>query len=164
MSHMKESCHIWMSHVTYEGVMSHMNESCHIWMSYVTYEWVTSHKTSNRQIKHVNESSSCTSCEWVNESSSYAHESMSQWVSLTYPHMWMSHPLAFALSFALWTMRMSKWVILVCICPLVWISHTLICEGHWMSFSLMWRSKCVILVCKCVNKVNELFPYVLLCE
>jgi len=26
---MNESCHIWMSHVTYEWVMSHMNESCH---------------------------------------------------------------------------------------------------------------------------------------
>jgi len=39
MSHMNESCHIWMSHVTYEWVMSHMNESCHIWMSHVTYEW-----------------------------------------------------------------------------------------------------------------------------
>jgi len=26
MSHMDESCHIWMSHVTYEWVMSHMNE------------------------------------------------------------------------------------------------------------------------------------------
>ena len=30
MSHMNESCHIWMSYVTYEWVMSHMNESCHI--------------------------------------------------------------------------------------------------------------------------------------
>ena len=28
---MNESCHIWMSHITYE-------ESCHIWMSHVTYE------------------------------------------------------------------------------------------------------------------------------
>jgi len=28
---MNESCHIWMSHVSY------MNESCHIWMSRVTY-------------------------------------------------------------------------------------------------------------------------------
>ena len=27
-----------MIHVTYEWVMSHMNESCHIWMSHVTYE------------------------------------------------------------------------------------------------------------------------------
>jgi len=40
MSHMNESCHIWMSHVTYEWVMSHMNESCHIWTSHVTYECV----------------------------------------------------------------------------------------------------------------------------
>jgi len=41
MSHMNESCLIWMSHVSYEWVMSHMNESCH--MSHVTYKWVTSH-------------------------------------------------------------------------------------------------------------------------
>jgi len=29
MPHMNESCHILMSHVTYEWVMSHMNETCH---------------------------------------------------------------------------------------------------------------------------------------
>jgi len=40
MSHMNESCPIWMSHVTYKWFMSHMNESCHIWMSHVTCEWV----------------------------------------------------------------------------------------------------------------------------
>jgi len=48
---MNESCHIWMSHVTYEWVMSHMdewvmshmNESCLIRISYVTYEWVMSY-------------------------------------------------------------------------------------------------------------------------
>jgi len=39
MSHMNESCHIWMSHVPYEWVMSHVNESCPIWMSHVPYEW-----------------------------------------------------------------------------------------------------------------------------
>jgi len=43
MSHMNESCRIWMIHVTYEGVMSHMKKSCHIWMRHVTYEWVMSH-------------------------------------------------------------------------------------------------------------------------
>ena len=40
---MNESCHIWMSHVTYEWVMSHMNESCHIWMSHVTWTRPISH-------------------------------------------------------------------------------------------------------------------------
>ena len=30
-----DPCHIWMSHVTYEGVMAHM--------SHVTHEWVMSH-------------------------------------------------------------------------------------------------------------------------
>jgi len=40
---MSDSCHIWMSHITYEWVMSHMNKSCEIWMSHVTYEQVISH-------------------------------------------------------------------------------------------------------------------------
>jgi len=49
ISHMDESCHVWMNHVTYEWVMSRMNESCHVWMSRVTYEWVTSRiKESSR--------------------------------------------------------------------------------------------------------------------
>ena len=60
-SHTNESCHRWMSHVTYEWVMSNMNEAritqaCHVrihrvnykWVivrkSHVTYEWVMSHK------------------------------------------------------------------------------------------------------------------------
>ena len=43
MSHVNESCHIGMSHVTCEWVMSHRNESCHMWMSHVTFEWITSH-------------------------------------------------------------------------------------------------------------------------
>ena len=29
--------------VTHEWVMSHMDESCHVWMSHVTSEWVVSH-------------------------------------------------------------------------------------------------------------------------
>ena len=43
MSHMNESCLIWMSHVSYEWVMSHMNESCLLWISHVSHEWVMSH-------------------------------------------------------------------------------------------------------------------------
>jgi len=54
---MNESCHIWMSHVTYEWVMWYMNESCHIWMSHVTvtYEWVMSHMNESCYIwmRHV---------------------------------------------------------------------------------------------------------------
>jgi len=50
MSHMNESCHIGMSHVTYEWVMSHMNESCHKWTRHVTYEWVMSHVNESRHI------------------------------------------------------------------------------------------------------------------
>jgi len=47
---MHESCHIWMSHVTYEWAMSHTNESCCIWMSHVAYEWVMSHVNTSRHI------------------------------------------------------------------------------------------------------------------
>ena len=52
---MNESCHIWMSHVTYELFMPHMNESCHAWMSHVTYKWVMSHtnESCHKQMKHV---------------------------------------------------------------------------------------------------------------
>jgi len=61
MSHMNESCPIWMSHVSHEWVMSHTNdscfifhgnESCPIWMSHVPYAWVMSHMPV---ISHGNE-------------------------------------------------------------------------------------------------------------
>jgi len=59
-----ESCHISMSHVTYQWVMSHVNESLqeggmayghvtyesfHISMSHVTYQWVMSHVNESLQ-------------------------------------------------------------------------------------------------------------------
>jgi len=50
ISHMNESCHTWMSHVKYEWGMSHMNESCHIWRSHVMYEWVMSHTNESCHI------------------------------------------------------------------------------------------------------------------
>jgi len=40
MAHMKWSCHVYRSHVTYWRVVSHMNASGRIWMSHVTCEWV----------------------------------------------------------------------------------------------------------------------------
>ena len=39
MSHVKESCHVWMSHVPCEYVMLHVNESRHRWMRHITYVW-----------------------------------------------------------------------------------------------------------------------------
>ena len=56
MSYMNESCHICMSHTTYEWVMSIMNESCHIWMSHTTYEWVMSHMNESCHISTENTS------------------------------------------------------------------------------------------------------------
>jgi len=75
MSHMNESCHMWMSHVTCEWVMSHVNESCHIWMSHVTYGWVMSHMNESCHTwrSHVSWMS-------LNESPSNVNE-------------WMCHPL-----------------------------------------------------------------------
>jgi len=93
---MNESCHIWMSHVTYEWVVPHMNESCHIWMSHVTYEWVMSHMNKSHHIwmSHV-------TYEWV---VSHMNESCHIWMSpITYEwvmshmnescHIWMSHSI-----------------------------------------------------------------------
>ena len=63
-----QSCHIWMSHVTYESVMSHTNDSCHIWRSHVTYEW---------ELPHMNESCHI----WT------SHVTYEGVIS----HIWMSH-------------------------------------------------------------------------
>jgi len=46
MSHINESCHIWMSRVICEWVMSHVIESCHIWMSHVAHMNESCHDTS----------------------------------------------------------------------------------------------------------------------
>ena len=39
VSHMNESCHIWLSHVTQKWVVSHMNASCDTWISHVIKMW-----------------------------------------------------------------------------------------------------------------------------
>ena len=70
---MNESCHIWMSHVTYEQVMSQTNESCHSWMSHLVtkkpYPHQTSHVTYESVMSHMNESChiwmSRVTYEWV---------------------------------------------------------------------------------------------------
>jgi len=70
MSHMNESCHIWMSDFTYESVMSHMNESHHIWMSHVTYEWVMSHMNESCL---THEWESCRKYEWATHMNVSSH-------------------------------------------------------------------------------------------
>jgi len=87
---MNESCHIWMSHVTYkwvmshimsihwwrwpspsrshvthDWVMSHMNESCHTWMSHVTYEWVKTHTNESRHIWMSHVTYHCVNLQWM---------------------------------------------------------------------------------------------------
>jgi len=53
---MKESCHVSMSHVTYQWVMSRINESCPMWTAQGHWRscppasWVVSH------VSHLNES------------------------------------------------------------------------------------------------------------
>jgi len=94
MSYVNESCHIYMSHVTYESVitcewvMSHRNESCHLWMSLVTQIFaadVAANKSCYIGMSHV-------TYEWV---MSHMNESWYEWVMSHRfsPPMWlrMSH-------------------------------------------------------------------------
>jgi len=87
MSHMNESCPIWMSCVPYEWVMSHINESCPIWLSHVPYDWVMSHMNESCPIwmSHI-------PYEWV---MSLMNESYSIWMCHV-PYEWvMSHIILF---------------------------------------------------------------------
>jgi len=95
---MYESCHMWMSHVTYEWVMSHvwmshvtyMNESrhsyewvmSHIWMSPATYEWVMPHMNIMSPMN--------ASCRiWISHAT---HMDESRHMLLHYDtHEWISH-------------------------------------------------------------------------
>jgi len=54
MSHMNESCHIWMSHVTHEWGMSDMNE----FICDMTHVWYDMHYTCHIHIKYA----PCTTC------------------------------------------------------------------------------------------------------
>jgi len=91
---MDESCHICMSHVTYELVMSHTCESRHIWMSHVTYAWVTSHMDESCHIRmshvtygwvmsHINES-----CRVYDSHHTWASQSKYRRVMA---HTWLSY-------------------------------------------------------------------------
>jgi len=45
-----------LSHVAFEWVMSHLNESCRIWMSHVASEWVMSHLNDSWHTRHCSHS------------------------------------------------------------------------------------------------------------
>ena len=106
MSHMNESCHKWIRHITYEctwmsgsylliTTFHPQNESCHIWMSHFTYEWAMSRMNESRHIwmSHVTHE-----CKWM---SHVTHEctwmrGSCLWPSAYHPqyescHICMSH-------------------------------------------------------------------------
>ena len=67
-SHMNESRHIWMSHVTYERVTSHMNESCHVWMRHftcMTVIHVSPNHTWVSRVTHVHETCPKSDMGWL---------------------------------------------------------------------------------------------------
>ena len=99
---MKESCHIWRSHVIHEGAMSHtipplyhthawvrphMNESCYTWRSHLTYEKFMSHMKepshtpSAYYLTHMNESGH------MNESKPYSLFSYKKYIIQTLVHI-----------------------------------------------------------------------------
>ena len=55
VKHLYESCHIYMSHVTYIRVMPHIYESCHMYMRHVIYGCVMSHiyESCHMYMSHV---------------------------------------------------------------------------------------------------------------
>jgi len=59
-SNMTWLIHIW--HDSFARATPHVNESCHMLMSHITYEWVMSHMWMS-QVTHVNESDH--TCWWV---------------------------------------------------------------------------------------------------
>jgi len=80
MSHMNESCHIWMSHVTHKWDMSNMDASCHIWMSHVAHtkgclSTFMKGKSCHIWMSHVAHSQSCHI--WMSHVASYVTY---QWV------------------------------------------------------------------------------------
>jgi len=53
MSHIYDSCHIWLIHVTHEWVIALLNEKCDICMSHVTNEWVMCTFVCNIIHRHI---------------------------------------------------------------------------------------------------------------
>jgi len=49
---MNEPCRTWRRHVTYKWVMSHMNESCHIWMWQLRLAHATSDDSFMYEMAH----------------------------------------------------------------------------------------------------------------
>jgi len=101
MSHINESCHIWIGHinelchivpplesrfihVTYESVMSHMNGSCY---------WVVSHMNWSCQwvVSHINES-----CQGV------MSHSASPRITYQSGHIWMTHVIFHRCNCQIW--------------------------------------------------------------
>jgi len=119
MSHMNQSCHMWMSHVTYDSVMPRMNQSCHVEMSRMQWRvlaffftwhltWLhrgggMSHVTYESVMSYVNESChiwiSHVTYKWVGCSDVYLPLlSRDTRLTITYP-VYYIQPIAFGVSF-----------------------------------------------------------------
>jgi len=102
MSHGTYECAMSRTHgpnITYVWVMSHIRESCHVYMSHVTCVWATSHIWMSH-VTHMNES--CHTYEWVMSHTWMSHvtcvratsqlkESCNAWLPLVSYEWVMSH-------------------------------------------------------------------------
>jgi len=86
ISHMNESCPIWMSHVPYKCVMSHMNMTQDI---VTTRSWRASSTSGKYELSHV-------PCEWV---MSHMNEPCPIWMRHV-PYEWSMH------SYGTWLIHM----------------------------------------------------------
>jgi len=94
--HVNEACHT-LRRTIHECVMSHIHKSCHVSMSHVTYEWVTSHTskvpTHEWVMLHMNESNHVRMGQSFFECQNYfTHfESTHSWMNPVTYEWFMSH-------------------------------------------------------------------------
>ena len=132
MSHVNESRHVWISHVTYERVMSRMKESrlsyesimSLIWMSHVKCEWVMSQLNESCHIWSV--MSSCHICEWV---MSHMNKSCHIWMNHVADNWVMSHV----------SMSMCRYMTHSYVTHMIY--HSFMCHTYeWVIYRMMYHT------------------------